>query len=204
VVKIFLVRHGKPNNPRHIIYGRLPGFPLTEYGQEEVRLAGEYIKDRLVGNPEVIFSSPLLRTKQTVQILSQIFPKAKVIFDKNIQELDLGWWVGKSEEELVRQGIWQVYLESPSSLENGETFAGAQERIVSWFKKVVVGRKGKEIIVVTHKDLIRLLTLFLEKRPIDDLNKILCNTGSVTTVEVNQMLKLVKPILYWEPDGLED
>lgn len=203
MIKLFLVRHGEPDNPQGVIYSRLPGFPLTLKGREEARLAGEYLKRKITNSLPLIFSSPLLRARQTARIISRFFPQRKIILTPALTEVDFGSWTGVREEELVRRGEWQVYLFSPEKLRVGEGLKQAQKRVVLWVKKAIRRYPQGNWIIVSHRDIIRLLTLFLEKRPINDLNRIPCETGSVTTLVVDSHFKLKKPILYWEPDGFE-
>ena len=43
VEKIHLVRHGEVENPKGIIYGRLPGFHLSERGQRQAAAAAQHL-----------------------------------------------------------------------------------------------------------------------------------------------------------------
>lgn len=40
-VKVHLMRHGEVHNPERIVYGRLPGYRLSEKGRQMVRLSAE-------------------------------------------------------------------------------------------------------------------------------------------------------------------
>jgi len=143
--------------------------------------------------------SPLLRTKTTAGILSGFFPKAEIIEEKEIIEGDLGW-EGKVEADLVKKGIWDVYLKTPGEIKTGETFAGIQKRGVEWLKGFLKDRSYKEFIVVSHKDVIRTLIVFLEGRLLNNFVKVPCEPASVTSVVVDRQLKLLEPIEYWEPE----
>ena len=67
---ISFVRHGEVYNPDKIFYGRLPRFGLSDLGREQAILAGDYLDASL---PPVagIFTSPLLRTRQTAALVKQ-------------------------------------------------------------------------------------------------------------------------------------
>jgi len=198
MTKIFLVRHGEAENPKNVIYGRLPGFGLSAKGREEAKMAGEYL--RLHSLARSIYTSSMLRTRQTAQIIHRNIVGSKVTLAEEIIETDLGEWVGKTEEELVKAGVWQVFINHPSRVTVGEGIPSVQKRIVAWIERLVKSKQGQEYIVVSHREPIRLLTLFLEKRQMDDLNQVPCETGSITTVIVDQEMNLFKPIEYWEPD----
>ena len=60
---VHVVRHGEVDNPRGVLYGRLPGFHLSGNGHAMAERLGEYFSgvplDRLV-------SSPLTRAQETM------------------------------------------------------------------------------------------------------------------------------------------
>ncbi len=69
---IYLLRHGKDVNPKNLIKGRLSGFPLADEGRAAIKKAAQ----RLSGEPiAVIYTSPLLRTKQSAEVFRRVFPK---------------------------------------------------------------------------------------------------------------------------------
>jgi len=192
------VRHGEVDNPQGLIYGRLPGFGLTEKGEEQAKKTAKYLKS-LKATPQAIITSPLLRTKTTAEILGGFYPKAKIIEEEQIIEGDLGW-EGKVEANLVKKGVWDVYLKTPGEIKTGETFAGIQKRGVEWLKGFLADNSYKEFVVVSHKDVIRTLTVFLEGKLLDDFVKVSCEHASATSVVVDRQLKLLEPIGYWEPE----
>jgi len=80
---IYLVRHGEYENPNFILPNRLKGFPLSEKGRSQIIQVAKYLKDK---NIDIIYSSPILRTKQSAQILQTLLQKT-LIFSKSIIEL---------------------------------------------------------------------------------------------------------------------
>ena len=196
--RIFLIRHGDPENPKKIVYGRLPGFPLSEKGRKEAREAGKYLKEA-GARPEAIYSSPLERTRKTAKIVGSFFPKAKIELEEGVVEHGLGRWVGKKLSRLAKTPSWEVYLTRPEDLDVGEeTLKEVQERAVASLKKIVAGVK-KEAVVISHEHVIKMLLLYLEKKPINDLHKIVIPTGSVTTVTIDGNLSLLKEE-FWRPN----
>lgn len=58
------MRHGEVANPDRVLYGRLPGFGLSERGHEIAARTAEYLERS--GRPiSLMFSSPLERTQQS-------------------------------------------------------------------------------------------------------------------------------------------
>ncbi|MBC7763639.1 MAG: histidine phosphatase family protein, partial [Candidatus Saccharibacteria bacterium] len=67
---IHLVRHGEVYNPKGILYGRLPGYHLSELGQRmAAAAAGE-----LAGHPiTALYASPLQRAQESAAPWSASF-----------------------------------------------------------------------------------------------------------------------------------
>jgi len=69
---VHLVRHGHVENPQDVIYGNLPGFPLSEKGRAQAtRMAAFLVKK--TGGRAGLFSSPLLRARNTAEIARDAF-----------------------------------------------------------------------------------------------------------------------------------
>ncbi|HLP22620.1 MAG TPA: histidine phosphatase family protein [Microbacteriaceae bacterium] len=62
--QLHLVRHGEVHNPERILYGRLPGFSLSERGQAMAEATADYLANRGVPIAAIV-SSPLERTRQS-------------------------------------------------------------------------------------------------------------------------------------------
>ena len=62
VTLIHVVRHGEVHNPERILYGRLPGYHLSELGQQMAQAAAEHLADRRI---TYVVSSPLERARET-------------------------------------------------------------------------------------------------------------------------------------------
>ncbi|HJW62316.1 MAG TPA: histidine phosphatase family protein, partial [Actinomycetes bacterium] len=59
---VHLVRHGQVENPRRVLYGRLPGYHLSARGRAQAELlAGHFRGARLAA----VLASPLERAQQT-------------------------------------------------------------------------------------------------------------------------------------------
>jgi broad specificity phosphatase PhoE len=67
VITVHLLRHGEVHNPDRVLYGRLPGFRLSDLGVKQAELAGAYLAKRPV---TYLVSSPLERALQTARPLA--------------------------------------------------------------------------------------------------------------------------------------
>jgi broad specificity phosphatase PhoE len=63
---IFLVRHGQVFNPENILYGRMPGYHLSELGREQAAAAGKYLSGESL---DAIYSSPMERAQETAGLI---------------------------------------------------------------------------------------------------------------------------------------
>ena len=59
---VHVVRHGEVHNPESILYGRQPGWRLSERGQEMAETVARWSSELSLG---AIHSSPLERAQQT-------------------------------------------------------------------------------------------------------------------------------------------
>ncbi len=68
---ISFVRHGQVHNPKDLYYGRLPGFHLNDRGRLQAEATAEALRDRDIAT---VYSSPLVRARQTAEIICSPHP----------------------------------------------------------------------------------------------------------------------------------
>lgn len=66
-VIVHLLRHGEVHNPDGILYGRLPGYRLSDLGERQAQAAAEWLAQRDIG---YLVCSPLQRAQQTAAPLA--------------------------------------------------------------------------------------------------------------------------------------
>src|SRR5947207_15631849 len=84
-MNLYLTRHGKVHNPNHILYGRLPRFGLSEQGKKEAQELCLSFKNK---NISALYTSPLLRARQTAEIIGNELG-LKPSINKNLIETDM-------------------------------------------------------------------------------------------------------------------
>ncbi|OGM98394.1 MAG: hypothetical protein A2735_02565 [Candidatus Yanofskybacteria bacterium RIFCSPHIGHO2_01_FULL_41_21] len=97
---VFLVRHGEVENPRGVMYGRLPGFELSRDGQRNVKGLAERIRSSGIVFTKA-YSSPLERAFQTAEILGEVLG-CEVELTPEIIEIDVSFLTGKTKLELAK------------------------------------------------------------------------------------------------------
>jgi len=120
--------------------------PLTDKGKEEVLKSAKQLAENGI---DLIFSSDLLRTKQTAEIVGQEL-KVPVKLSKKLREFDVGIFNGK-ESKLS----WEYSKKKGDILEtrlpDGESCVDVRKRVYSFIKDINSKYKDKNILIVSHE-----------------------------------------------------
>ena len=93
-MKLYFVRHGESEaNTRHVISNRESLFGLTALGKKQAIILADQLKDIPV---TAIYSSPVLRAKETADILSQSLRQPYQVTEA-LREYDCGILEDKSD-----------------------------------------------------------------------------------------------------------
>lgn len=82
--RIHLVRHGEVFNPSGVLYGRLPGFGLSEKGHRMAKLAADDLAARSVPAVRLIVS-PLQRARESAQPIADALGLEMIVDDRVIE-----------------------------------------------------------------------------------------------------------------------
>lgn len=182
---ILLIRHGVNDFVGKRLAGRLPGVHLNERGKSQA----DALADALADAPlKAIYSSPLERAVETAEPLAQRL-NIEVITYPGLLEIDFGTWQGKTMEQMRRMKLWKTVQEKPSEMcfPGGESFAGAQQRIVNAVNEIAARHEEKDLVACfSHSDAIRLALAHYLAMPLDAFQRIGIDTASVSTVVLNK------------------
>jgi len=138
---IIFMRHGQAyNNVQKLLVGRNLESHLTDLGREQVRNTSQILKTI---NIDQIYSSPVIRTVETAEIVSDIvnMPFQK---DERLFEIELGKLVGMYYEDLInKHGNLFVKFYSDDDNENSllefevESFRAVKQRISELLKEIL-------------------------------------------------------------------
>lgn len=167
---VYFVRHGAVENPRKIEYGRLPGFPLSETGWEEAEKTARQLTGKGI---EAIYASPLLRTRQTAEIINEKL-KVPLFYDDLLLEFDLGKYTGIAKEEYTRRELWR---------EAAETLEEAGHRLLRFLEKIKKEGRFRTLAVVSHEVPVVMALLNLAGKTADDYPTIKFPTGGCLKLE---------------------
>ncbi|MEB3338979.1 MAG: histidine phosphatase family protein, partial [Leptolyngbyaceae bacterium] len=155
--RLLLVRHGETDWNRQKRFQGWIDVPLNDTGRQQAQQAAEFLKtiqiDRAV-------SSPMLRPKETAEIILQHHPSLELELQPDLREISHGLWEGKLEEEIKvdfaeQLHQWQVAPETVQMPE-GENLNQVWERAIAGWRSIVEsattppGEQPITILVVAH------------------------------------------------------
>lgn len=154
-----VMRHGESiaNRDGYMDSGRDEGNHLTEKGREQVRLAAESLHNKHI---DLIVSSPVLRTKETSEILKEALG-VDVIYDDRIREYNMGVFDGKSSKEYF-DALGEGYLRLHTAPEGGESHQKMMDRSMACIESLEKEYEGKTILLVTHGGPARMMVMASE------------------------------------------
>ncbi len=165
-MKLYVVRHGQTIwNVEKRVQG-ITDIPLTDKGRSEAESLQGLIKTL---NIDVVISSPLERARETAKIL--VDSKLPINTDDRIKERDWGLNEGAFIDEVDRIDCWDVILNT--KVQNIECIQDFMYRVSSFIEDIKVRFKDKNVLVVTHSAVSRVIHYMLGNIPEDgDLSKI--------------------------------
>lgn len=143
----FLMRHGESEaNILHVLDDSNT-YHLTDKGKKEVDRAIVKLKTK---NIDILFSSDVLRTKETAERIAKALGIKKVHYDERLREIHLGVLEGKSTR--AYHDAYPTY-EKKFSLrpEGGEGVSDVQARMISFIKDLEEKHSGKTFLIVSHE-----------------------------------------------------
>ncbi|MDO5030910.1 MAG: histidine phosphatase family protein [Corynebacterium sp.] len=146
---VHLVRHGEVYNPDKILYGRLPGWHLSDRGQRQATATAASFEGH---NVKYFACSPLQRTQETSKPFTDVLGM-KPILDEDLLE------AGNTFEGLHIKGIdtalWNPKywprLRRPSVPSWGEPYEEIADRMFAAIERARQAAEGAEAVLVTHQ-----------------------------------------------------
>ena len=184
---LLLIRHGENDfTKRHKLAGHLPGVHLNERGQKQAQGLADALKDAPI---KAIYSSPLERAVETAAPIAAA-TRLEVRVEAGLIETNVGAWQGRSLAVLRLTKYWKVIQNAPSRAQfpEGESFHGCQSRIVAALDGILRRHKANEIVAcVFHADPIKLAVAHYIGLPLDQFQRLGCETGSMSALQIGEM-----------------
>jgi len=154
VTTILLVRHTEVENPDGLLYGRLPGFGLSQAGRRHA----ERVAANLAGwDVAAIYSSPLLRARQTAAIVAAHHDGASVHRSVLLTEVGSAWQ-GSPLRSFASGFSTYHCRESPDD----ESLEDIRRRMLAFVRHAGRRHPGAVVVAVSHGDPITILRVALK------------------------------------------
>jgi broad specificity phosphatase PhoE len=184
--RIHLVRHGEVHNPDGVLYGRLPQFALSESGQKMADAAAAELK-RSGAKIAAIFTSPLLRTRESAESLKQVFKLEPVADERLIEPYNIFEGKRLTVGGLLLRPHLLLHLRNPAEPSWGEPYVAIRDRMFEALGEYAKKFEGQEIAVVTHQLPIWVAHLEIAgEKFAHNPSKRRCALSSITTVELDK------------------
>ena len=159
---VHLLRHGEVHNPEGVLYGRLPGYSLSERGLKMAERIAEHLsKADLVH----VGSSPLERALETAQPIADAH-RLEIVTDERLLEAEnifQGLTFGVGDGALTRPRHWR-HLRNPFKPSWGEPYAAQATRVMAAMQAARERAEGHEALLVSHQLPIWVTRSFVDGR----------------------------------------
>jgi probable phosphoglycerate mutase len=182
-----LLRHGQTPMSVQKRYAGRSDVPLTDVG---IRQAVDAAKRLASAGISVIVSSPLQRAVQTAEEVAAV-TGVPVVTDDGFRETDFGAWEGLTFAEVAERWPAELttWLADPAvAPPAGESFAEVSERVTAAMHRVLAGREGQTVLVVSHVTPIKTLVAAALLAPPPALYRMHLDVAALCVID-------------WYPDG---
>ncbi len=151
-----LLRHGQTPMSVQKRYAGRSDVPLTDVGLQQAAAAAKSLAS---AGLDVIVTSPLQRAARTAEEIAGL-TGVPLVTDEGFRETDFGAWEGLTFAEVRERwpaelGTW---LADPAvAPPAGESFAAVSARVTEALRRVLAGRAGQRILIVSHVTPIKTL-----------------------------------------------
>ena len=192
---IITIQHTQSVHHTNGMVGSWTDWELSELGVNQAKSIGAKLKDELAGREFVMYSSDLLRAKQTAENIGEYLGITPMLRSE-LRERNLGKCCGKSVQWL-RENI-----EQQEKTIDDRLFSDAESRRDEWnrlkpFFDEIMSNDEENIIIVSHGDLLSVFNTMFLGLDVETINvcKIFGLSGGVSYMfENNEGKRVVKRI----------
>ena len=177
---VHLLRHGEVHNPAGVLYGRLPGYHLSETGLKMADRAAEWFTGREVTHLVV---SPMERARETAAPVAAALGLEPVTDDRIIEAGSHfeGHTFGVGDGSLRHPRHWR-YLANPFRPSWGEPYRQVAARVLDAVRSAREAASGHEAVLVSHQMPIWIARRAAEGRHLwHDPRRRQCSLASITS-----------------------
>jgi probable phosphoglycerate mutase len=181
VTTLHLVRHGQSEwNVARRLQGQTASVPLTPLGHRQARDAAVALAGRDIA---AVHSSDLLRARQTAEAISTGLG-LPVHLDAALREQSYGTLEGLPSAQVLAAAPYD-FTDPDARAPSGESIRDVHTRIGRCLDGYLDRYAGRECVLVSHGDVLRIGLAWLDGHGADDVPWRETPTGSVTTVRLS-------------------
>ena len=178
---VHLLRHGEVFNPEGILYGRMPGFHLSDNGRHQAEIVAKALAD---ADLAAVVASPLERAQETAVPIADAHG-LQIRTDERLIEADNrfeGLKVSVGDGALRSPRHWPL-LRNPFTPSWGEPYLRIAHRMFGAVHRARELAEGREALCVSHQLPIWTLRRFVSgQRLWHDPRKRQCALASLTSL----------------------
>ena len=177
---VHVLRHGEVYNPEKVLYGRMPGYHLSELGAQMAKAAAQAVAERDV---TFVVASPLERAQQTAEPIASQFKLPIAVDERLIESENVfeGQRVGVGDGALRDPRNWWK-IRNPVTPSWGEPYTQIATRMFAALLAAREAAEGHEALCVSHQLPIWTLRRHVERKRLwHDPRKRECALASLTT-----------------------
>ena len=159
------MRHADVENPNRVLYGYLPGFPLSALGRSQAIAVGQSLANSGLRR---ILHSPLDRTRETAELVNGQLPRpVPLIPEPDLREAEIGRYLqGVPYWQIpIRRPRWFMHKLRRGSMTGDETIEQLGGRVRGVVQRLAREHPGEVSLCVSHADPIQAAWLLFDGRP---------------------------------------
>ncbi|HEX7188699.1 MAG TPA: histidine phosphatase family protein [Actinomycetes bacterium] len=146
---VHVLRHGEVHNPTGVLYGRLPGYHLSDLGRAMAERIAAHLTDADIVH---LVSSPLERAQETAEPAAATLGLPIATDDRLIEAANVfeGNTFGVGDGSLRRPQHW-IHLRNPLRPSWGEPYVEIAERMLAAINAARDAARGHGALCVSHQ-----------------------------------------------------
>jgi alpha-ribazole phosphatase len=201
VTTIYLVRHGQTVDSEEKKYKGHIDVPLSEEGMEQAKRLGNYMVG-MFGNGintgkglDYIYCSDLSRAVKTAEYIAAPFGLAPHILPE-MRERNFGRWEGMTFNE-IRDAYprdFDAWADNPLKFSpvGGESTEDVRDRVMPAFNDIVRANRGKQIAIVAHGGVNRVVLCEILGVPLENIFRIEQGFAGLNVIEFYDDIPVIK------------
>lgn len=183
--KIYLIRHGETEGAETRRYKGHIDVPLSKNGISQVQRLSEHLSRN--AQLSAVYTSDLGRAYRSAEIIAAPF-HLKPIVVRELKERNFGDWEGMSFDEIEKHypDAFTSWAKNPLRFSplNGESTVEVHDRVMPVFMGIAEKNKGKNIAIVTHGGVTRVILCRMLDMPLENIFRIEQDFAALNIVEL--------------------